>query len=50
MSCLSGTRVSTGGVVFYAQMFPIIEQYGNTLVKILSGEAEKGEPITIKSK
>jgi cytochrome P450 family 3 subfamily A len=31
-------------------MFPIIEQYGNTLVKILRQEAEKGQPVTIKSK
>jgi hypothetical protein len=29
-------------------MFPIIEQYGNTLVKNLRREADKGEPVTIK--
>uniref|UniRef100_A0A8C8UPA0 Cytochrome P450 3A n=1 Tax=Peromyscus maniculatus bairdii TaxID=230844 RepID=A0A8C8UPA0_PERMB len=30
------------------EMFPIIEQYGDILVKYLRREAEKGKPITIK--
>nr|XP_020042948.1 cytochrome P450 3A25-like [Castor canadensis] len=36
----------TGGKL--KEMFPIIEQYGNTLVKNLRREADKGEPVTIK--
>ncbi|KAH0520890.1 Cytochrome P450 3A31, partial [Microtus ochrogaster] len=30
------------------EMFPIIEQYGDTLVKYLRREAEKGKPLTLK--
>ncbi|XP_060232001.1 cytochrome P450 3A1-like isoform X3 [Meriones unguiculatus] len=30
------------------EMFPIIEQYGDILVKYLRGEAEKGKPVPIK--
>ncbi|XP_059105033.1 cytochrome P450 3A31 [Peromyscus eremicus] len=30
------------------EMFPIIEQYGDILVKYLRREAEKGKPITVK--
>ncbi|OBS60625.1 hypothetical protein A6R68_08253, partial [Neotoma lepida] len=30
------------------EMFPIIEQYGDILVKHLRREAEKGKPITMK--
>ncbi|XP_069889710.1 cytochrome P450 3A21-like isoform X2 [Dipodomys merriami] len=30
------------------EMFPIIEQYGDTLVKNLRREAEKGKPVTMK--
>ncbi|XP_028718192.1 cytochrome P450 3A31-like isoform X1 [Peromyscus leucopus] len=30
------------------EMFPIIEQYGDILVKYLRREAEKGKPITMK--
>ncbi|KAI0603608.1 cytochrome P450 3A41-like, partial [Pyrenophora tritici-repentis] len=30
------------------EMFPIIEQYGDILVKYLRQEAEKGKPVAMK--
>ncbi|XP_052023977.1 cytochrome P450 3A11-like [Apodemus sylvaticus] len=30
------------------EMFPVMEQYGNILVKYLRQEAEKGKPVTVK--
>ncbi|XP_077880889.1 cytochrome P450 3A21-like isoform X4 [Ictidomys tridecemlineatus] len=32
------------------EMFPIINQYGDTLVKYLSQEVKKGKPVTVKEK